>query len=66
MTKSNQKIKRWCDKKAEKWLKSLYGKKLPEKEAEKAIFNLVNFFKVLKEIAERREVLDAANKTRHT
>lgn len=33
---------------------------------EEAIMNLVNYFKTLKEIADRQATLDAANQTRHT
>jgi hypothetical protein len=66
MNKNINKPKKWCNKQAKKWLESLYGKQLPEKEAEEAIFNLVNYFKVLKEIAQRKEALDAAYKTRQT
>lgn len=60
------KPKKWCNKKAKEWLFNLYGKDLVEQESEEAISNLVNYFKTLREIAQRRVALDVANQTRHT
>lgn len=58
--------KKLCTKPAKQWLDGLYGKGLVEKESEEVIMNLVNYFKTLKEIADRKAALDAANQTRHT
>ena len=66
MTTRIIKPKKLCNKKAKEWLLNLYGKDLVEKESEEAIFNLVNYFKTLREIAQRRVALDVANQTRHT
>jgi hypothetical protein len=66
MTTQIIKSKKLCNKQAKKWLDNLYCKNLAQDEAEKAVLNLVNYFKTLKEIAERQVALDVANQTRHT
>jgi len=66
MNNPTPKPRKLCNKKAKEWLDGLYGKNLAEKESEEAIINLVNYFKTLKEIADRKATLDAANQTRHT
>ncbi len=66
MTTQIIKPKKLYNKRAKEWLFNLYGKDLAERESEEAIFNLVNYFKTLREIAQRRIALDAANQTRHT
>lgn len=66
MTTQIIKPKKLCNKKAKEWLFNLYGKDLVEQESEEAISNLVNYFKTLREIAQKRATLDAANQTRHT